>query len=253
LNLAETENLNASIAFDRQIMMDFEPLSVFELFLLASSTIHGGLPTWWPTTAIFLVLAVESTWYTSGNGDSIYFITLPIVKKAFALRLALVAATLLHELGHLVAAAATGNQPAHALFSYRNILGNIDIETWMYALFPFFPWPMAATCPHVELPARPSSRAECWVRLAAPATSIILATISTLVAFQHDSTHLAAVFAIGAWIVALGGIASDLLGAKARAGEGSIFRCGNFGMLVICAMDRCSMHSRMYHTSSQQD
>ncbi len=219
--------------------MDFDLLSVFELGLLASSTMHEGLPSWWPTAAIFLILVAQSTSYASGHDDPFYF----IVVKAFALRLALVAATLLHEMGHLVAAAATGDQPIRALFSYRNILGNVDFWAWMYALVPFCPWPMAAAFPHVELPVQPSSRAEWLVRLAAPAASMILAAVYTPFAFNRDSSSLAAVFAIGAWTVALGGAASDLLSIAAQAGERrSVFRCGNFGMLVICAMDRCGRH-----------
>jgi hypothetical protein len=218
-------------------MMDFDLLRVLQFGLLASSTIHGGLPSWWPTAAIFLLVAVQSTSYASDHGDIFSFRSLPIIVKAFALRLALVAATLLHEWGHLVAAAATGDQPIHALFSYRNVLGNIYIGAWMYALVPFFPWPMAAAYPHVQLPVQPSNRAECLVRLVAPAASIILAATATIFAFHRDASSLAAVFASGAWMVALGGIASDLLGSSER----SLFRCGNFGMLVICAMDRCGI------------
>jgi hypothetical protein len=233
-------------------MMDAKLYSIFELCVLASSTFHGAFPSWWPTTAIFfLVLTANSTFFPNDNGiygNSIFMLSLRIVEKAFALRIALVVATLFHEMGHLIAAAATGSQPICALFSNRNVLGNIDSRAWAYALIPFCPWPMTASYPHVELPVKPSSRVRFVVQLAAPTASIILALASTIFAFLHgSSSSLAGVSAIGAWMVALGGIASDLLNAAAAsAGEGCIFRCGNFGMLVICAMDRCGVCSRAY-------
>ncbi len=227
--------------------MDFNFFTLFELCLLASSTTRGVFPAWWPTAVVFLISIVNSTLHASGKYDSVFFRTLPILVKALALRISIVLATLLHEMGHLIAAAATGTQLSRDLFSHRNIMGNIECRAWMHAIFPLFPWPMAASFPHVVLSVT-SSRAQIWVQLAAPAASVIHAAMCTIFAFHQDFHSLTIVSAIGAWMVALGGIASDLLNAAAAsAGEGCIFRCGNFGMLVICAMNRCGIETCGWH------
>jgi hypothetical protein len=53
---------------------------------------------------------------------------------------------------------------------------------------------------------------------------------------MQPDANLASIVALGAWVVALGAIASDIVQPSDISDQ--IFRCGNFGMLVICAMDR---------------
>jgi hypothetical protein len=243
--IVEGTFLSLQLFFVSQIMMDFE-ISVFEFILLASSTmtIRGGLSSWWPSSwwpinAVFHAMIAQSTLYAyDDRDDSFYLLNLDLLEKAFALRFALVVATLFHEMGHLIAAAAICNQHFRTLFTYQNMLGNIDSLAWIYALVPFFPWPKAAANPYVDLHVQLSSRAECIVRLAAPTASILLAIMCTWFAIHRDPSSQAAVLALGAWIIALGGIASDLLSPAPSSGKRGRFRCGNFGMLVICAMDK---------------
>ena len=158
-----------------------------------------------------------------------------IALKAFAFRLSIVVATLIHELGHLLAAAVMSKHPLVTIFSTRNLLGNTKFCFWIQALVPVLPWPQTACVPHVILPFDFSSTARYVVSISAPVVSIFVAVVCTLVSSSGVVSEIGIPISVGTWMVALGGIASDILDVP---GNPARFQCGNFGMLVVCAMDR---------------
>ena len=208
----------------------------FELCWLLSSILPDPVPVWWPAVGfsitwicLTMIQVVHLEFDTSLPMD-----IWTLLLKAFVLRFSIMVSTLIHELGHLIAAAATDMDSHRTVFTFRNLVGNVDVRTWIIVLIPFLPWPKDAISPHVTMPLKPDPRSHDVIRLSAPIVSVILAAICTgYVSSQPYSTSW--IFALGAWVVAIGGISSDLL--KINLKETS-FYCGNFGMLVICAMDR---------------
>jgi hypothetical protein len=183
-----------------------------------------------PMTVSFMLYVKNSDSHPSGLNFVLAFLF-----KAFVLRCSLVVATLLHEASHLIAAATTYNQPFKSVFSRKNLMGGVEFDVWLRALCPIVQWPNAACSAHVELPFSPSVDAHRWVRCAGPSASLILAVTCSVFAWLDGCPNNLITIATGTWMIAIGGIASDIL---TEAENIRIFRCGNFGMLVICMMDR---------------
>ncbi len=189
-----------------------------------------------PMTASFIIFIFDNYSHRSG-----FDLILVFLFKAFVLRCSLVVATLLHETFHLTAAATTCHQPFKSVFSRKNLMGNVEFGIWLKALCPLVQWPYAASSAHVKLPFSPSTDSHAWIRLAGPSASLLLAVACSASAWLLGYTDVVATAAAGTWMIAIGGIASDVLTATTDTTK---FRCGNFGMLVICMMDRCVTEPR---------
>ncbi len=183
-----------------------------------------------PMTASF-VFHVKN----SDPRDSGLNLLLSFFFKAFVLRCSLIVATLLHEASHLTAAVTTCKKPFKSIFTTRNLIGCVECNVWLKALCPVVQWPDAACSAHVKLPFQPSTDAHSWIRFAGPSASILLAVACSSFAWFIGCSSIGLMVVAGTWMIAIGGIASDIL---SEAPDKTEFRCGNFGMLVICVMDR---------------
>ena len=112
-------------------------------------------------------------------------------------------------------------------------MGNSPWSFWLKALLPFSSWPQFV--PYVEIPFTQSLQNRYFISLAGPITSFLLAIACTNIALAFINFEFFKIIALAAWAITLGGIASDVFGYTSID---ETFRCGNFGMLVICAMDR---------------
>jgi hypothetical protein len=210
------------------------PMSLFEISWLFASTIPEPAPIWLPSVAFaisWMGIAIMEL-FSSTHDDTVPMNFRTLWMKAFVLRISIVVSTLIHELGHLITAVFTSQLKFSEIFTVGNLKGNIGIDKWLMALIPFLPWPKEASSPHVILPQIES---HAIVRLAAPLLSLLFAAICTSLTFCETFSEISGPFAIGTWMVALGGISSDMLSTSF---ENNIYCCGNFGMLVICAMDK---------------
>jgi hypothetical protein len=205
-----------------------------EIWLLLISTIPAPFFLF-PLTASFIFHVKNSDSHDSGLDLFLSFLI-----KAFVLRCSLIFGTLLHEASHLIAAVTECDQPFETLFSMRNLMGSVECGVWLKALCPIVQWPNAACTAHVKLPFQPSAAAHVRIRCAGPSASLILAVACSAVAWLIGSSSVLTTFAAGTWMIAIGGITSDILVA---ASDITKFRCGNFGMLVICVMDRCAAYT----------
>ena len=199
-----------------------------ETFFLSISTLPNQY--FWCPSLIACFLNIQQQEYVDSKCSSEVLFSFAL--KCFVLRCTLVLAILAHEVAHLIAAAVLGHDPLHSLFSARNVFGNADVEYLLKALCPFTAWPSLQ--PYVEISASVSSSSRRWIMSAGPVMSIIIACICTFSILGSRYSEMQTV-AVGTWLVALGGVASDILDVSSNS---SRFYCGNFGMLIICAMDR---------------
>mmetsp|Transcript_74697 Transcript_74697/g.200059 ORF Transcript_74697/g.200059 Transcript_74697/m.200059 type:complete len:1216 (+) Transcript_74697:161-3808(+) len=208
-----------------------------ELLLLAlSTTAHDSrFAGWWQCILVFAIVLLNAIADKDSAEGNIVEKFISALGKAFVLRFSIVASLLFHELAHLVAAASMKNELSQSLLSTRNFLGNVDVLSWVIALVPFFPWPASACNPFVELVREPSKDSYRFIRLAGPIASISLAAFAAISAILGPNSSTANLFALGSWMVAGGALASDVFSHNIVDTK---FYCGNFGMMVICALDR---------------
>jgi hypothetical protein len=208
-------------------MASVELAGFLETSFLLISTIPGPCFAWAPIASLFLRLM-------RGDVHSLYSENglLWLVLNLFLLRATLVISILWHEFAHLLAALFTSEGQCD-IFSWKNLMGNSAGSLWLRALLPFSSWPRFV--PYIELGHVPSAKNSRLISMAGPTMSILLAIVCTKIAFVNSGVQSLKTIALGTLTIAIGCLASDVFSMEAVSKR---FRCGNFGMLVICAMDR---------------
>jgi hypothetical protein len=208
-------------------MASIEFAGILEAIFLQISTIPSPYFAWAALASYFFrTLRTDCESCDSKNGF------LWFVLNMLLLRTTLVIAILLHEFAHLIVAAFISDLSC-SVFTWKNLLGNSAGLQWMRALLPFSSWPQFV--PFIELHHAPSAKHSRWIFMAGPIMSILLAVVCTKFAVAFSSVQSLKTIAVGTWTIAIGCFASDVFTQETVSKR---FQCGNFGMLVICAMDR---------------
>jgi hypothetical protein len=208
-------------------MASIEFAGILEAIFLQISTIPSPYFAWAALASYFFrTLRTDCESCDSKNGFFWF------VLNMLLLRTTLVIAILLHEFAHLIVAAFISDLSC-SVFTWKNLLGNSAGLQWMRALLPFSSWPQFV--PFIELHHAPSAKHSRWIFMAGPIMSILLAVVCTKFAVAFSSVQSLKTIAVGTWTIAIGCFASDVFTQETVSKR---FQCGNFGMLVICAMDR---------------
>ena len=147
--------------------------------------------------------------------------------SAFALRLGLVAATLVHEWAHLLAGIC--NTTLDQVFTSANARGHVQLAVWLRCLNPCSPLPRAFQ-PHVKLPTKGPNCGDKQVASFAAMSGWIGSACFSLVLAVCARGAWGHWMSVGSWLCLAGATATDLVGW--RTGEHSQsdschYFCGN--------------------------
>mmetsp|Transcript_84638 Transcript_84638/g.137201 ORF Transcript_84638/g.137201 Transcript_84638/m.137201 type:complete len:1524 (+) Transcript_84638:3-4574(+) len=225
-------------------------IMAWQALCLEAAACDPGAPRWL-SLASFLLSSICCTTTKEPSEAFVHNMTVMIT-----LRAALVFSVFFHEYSHVLAAVLISGKLC--ALDGNNLLCNVPLSAWFMALVPFSGWPRLASNPHVLVPAyaidppntKKSKLEETAIEYMGLFGSVVLCVVVTYgnMLYYQTPQHREPILActLAPWLVAAGAFATDFF--KLHPDSGSmystahesymLFRCGNFGMLLVSARNK---------------